>query len=194
MAGYRVMSFISIEVDGKTLDEVKFMLATVKNGAERAIIQASNRTAITARSRVVKTTASRLNLLQKRIKEETRVIPTKSASIGARVQISRKAIPLIDFPHLESFIGVSVAVRRSGPDRVYKHRFISQMRSGHVGIFERRLRSSGVPVGRLKIDEKAGPSIGMVFHFEDEKKLFDEMMLLFQQRVIARAENLLRRA
>ena len=76
---------------------------------------------------------------------------------------------------------------------LYRHRFKATMRSGHVGIFERRLKS-GRPVRRLPIDEALGPGIGNVFHFNDEQVVFADMMDLFQQRVLARAEYLLSRA
>lgn len=189
------MAFLSIEVDEKTLNDVKFMLDTVKNGAEKAIIRAANQTAVTARSRVVKTTNERLYLTQKRIREETRVTKTNTVKVGASVHISRKALPLVDFPHITSFVGLSVTVRRARAAEFYRHRFVARMPSGHVGIFERRFSSkTGKPAGRLKIDEVPGPSIGMVFHSNDEKKLFDEMMILFQERVIARAEFLLSKA
>ena len=190
------MAFIEISVDQKTLDDVNFMLDTVKNGAKKAIVRAANQTAVTARSRIVKVTSDRLHLLQKRIREDTRVTKTNSVERGAKVNISRKPIPLVEFPHLASFVGLSVTVRKTRQAEFYRHRFVARMPSGHTGIFERAIsnRSNKLFVDRLPIDEAVGPAIGNVFHFNDEQKLFSDMMELFQQRVIERAEFILSRA
>jgi hypothetical protein len=63
-----------------------------------------------------------------------------------------------------------------------------------VGIFERKMLPSGKITGRLPIEEQAGPGIGNVFHFNDEAVVFDDMMALFQQRVLDRAVFLLSQA
>lgn len=185
--------FITVEVEKKTLDEVKFMLAAVEGGAAKAIIRASNDTAVTARAKIVDKTFARLHLKKARVRENTSVFKTNTLTIGARAVIFKRPIPLVEFPHITSFVGLSVEVRKNkGPD-FFRHRFKAQMRSGHTGLFERALRN-GDPVGRLPIDETYGPAIGNVFHHNDEAELFDEMMLLFQKRVLARAEFILKSA
>lgn len=183
--------FIKVEVEQKTLDDVKFMLASVEGGAAKAIIRASNDTAVTGRSRIVDKTFARLHLKKARVRENTSVFKTNNLNIGARAVIFKRPIPLIEFPHITSFVGLSVEVRKNkGPD-FFRHRFKAQMRSGHVDLFERALRN-GEPVGRLPIDKTWGPSIGNVFHHNDEEELFKELMLLFQKRVMARAEFILK--
>jgi len=186
--------FLSIEIDEKTLDEVKFMLNTVKNGADTAIRRAANDTAVTARSRVVDTVYSRVNLKKARIRKNTSVLKAKFGSLTAKVVIFTKPIPLVEFPYITSFVGTSVSVRKSRPAELYRHRFVAKMPSGHVGIFERRLLSGGRSAGRLPIDEQVGPGIGNIFHHNDEDVVFGDMMELFQKRVLDRAVYLLSQA
>jgi len=198
--------FLSVEIDEKTLDEVKFMLDTVKNGADTAIRRAANDTAVTARSRVVDTVYSRVNLKKARIRKNTSVLKAKFGSLTAKVVIFTKPIPLVEFPYITSFVGTSVSVRKSRPAELYRHRFVAKMPSGHVGIFERRQGIFGgavhfgkkisfsKPVGRLPIDEQAGPGIGNIFHHNDEDVVFGDMMELFQKRVLDRAVYLLSQA
>ena len=185
---------LSVEIDKKTLDEVRYMLDTVKNGAETAIRRAANDTAVTARSRVVDTVYSRLNLKKTRIRANTNVLKASFGSLTAKAVILTKPIPLVEYPYLTSFIGTSVSVRKSRPAELYRHRFVAKMSSGHVGIYERRLLPSGRIAGRLPIDEQAGPGIGNVFHNNDEDAVFGDMMTLFQQRVLDRAVYLLSQA
>ena len=72
---------------------------------------------------------------------------------------------------------------------------VGKVKKDIVGIFERKMNTfTGKPYRRLPIEEQAGPAIGNVFHYNDEQKLFNEMMLLFQKRVIDRADFILRKA
>jgi hypothetical protein len=188
------LSFMTIEVDKKTLDDVKYMLDTVKNGAETAIMRAANDTATTARSRIVKTVSERVNLLQKRIREDTNIEKANLSKLDARAIIYRRQVPLVEFPHITSFVGTSVSVRKDRNAELYRHRFKATMRSGHVGIYERRMRGSGRPYPRLPIDEALGPGIGNVFHYNDEQIVFSDMMDLFQKNVFDRATYILSQA
>jgi hypothetical protein len=188
-------SFVSIEVDNKTLDEVKFMLATVKNGARDAIRLAANQTAVTARSEIAKTVASRIQLTQTRIKKDTHIQKAKFGATSAQVIIFKKLIPLVDFPHTVRLRGgISVGIRKGRARELFRHQFKATMRSGHVGIFERRMLPSGRIARRLPIDEGFGPHIGEVFHANDEQRVFSEMMALFQKNLIQKAEFLLKKA
>ena len=189
------LQFVTVRVDKKSLDEVRNLLSTVRNGAETAIRRAANDTAVTARSRIVKRVSTRLHLTQTRIRKDTSILRAKFGSLVAKAVIFRRPIPLIEFPHLQSIVGVSVEVRKSRAPEFYRHRFIAQMRSGHIGIFERRLnQSTGRRYGRLPVEEQAGPAIGNVFWQNDEREIMADLMVLFQQRVIARAEFILSKA
>jgi hypothetical protein len=186
-------NFIKLEVDKKTIDDVKNMLSAVLGGAEKAIIRAANDTAVTARSRIVDTVYSRLNLKKTRIRDNTNVFKTNDAKRGATAVIYNQPVRLIEYPYIPSIVGLSVHMRRDAGAELFRHRFEATMPSGHFDLFERSIRQ-GKPVGRLPIDKTYGLSIGKTFHFYDEKKLVEEMATLFQQRVLDRAIYILSRA
>lgn len=185
---------LTIEIDKQQLADVNFMLSTVKNGARDAIRRAANRTATTARSRVVKKIAETMTLTQKRIRQDTKILRANFSNLTAKVSVSGKPIPLINFKHGSQLkTGINVEVRR-GQKVKYKHRFIAQMPTGYTGIFERALLASGKPVGRLPIEEIYGPSTAMVFHFNGEKIVFDDAMLIFQKNLDAEINFILTKA
>jgi hypothetical protein len=189
------LSIVSVEIDGKTLDEVKFMLATVKNGAANALRLAANDTAKAAQTRIVKTIATRIQLSQKRIRKDTGVFKANRGQTTAYTYILNKFLPLKDFPHtVRARGGINVGIRKGDPRELFRHMFKATMASGHIGIWERRKFPSGKIAGRLPIEERYGPRMGEVFHANDEKKVFDEMMILFQERLLQKAVFLLNKA
>lgn len=195
------LSFVTVEVDKKTLDEVKNMLSTVRNGVATALKRAADQTAATAREEIVRTTQSRLHLPYTRIKQNTGVFKARFGSTTAWAVIYRRQIPMVDFPHLFSpIIGTSVSIRKENGPEIRRHSFKATMKSGHVGIFERGIGKLGdsnageEPAGRLHIDEQYGPSIGNVFHYNDEAEVMRRMAAVFSLRLLARAEYLLSRA
>lgn len=179
-----------IEIDPNDLAEVQFMLATVKNGAETAIMRAANDTAVTARSRIVDTAYARLNLKKAEIRESTNVIKAFPGNLKATAYIMKKHIPLFKYPHLASYVGVSVAMRKSSPSTIFRHKFLATMKSGHTGIFERDY-VNGKAVKRLPIEEGFGLKVGEVFHYNDEEAVFADMQDLFSKRLLERADYLL---
>jgi len=176
---------LSIEIDKEQLAAVNYMLSGIKNGARDAIRRAANRTATTAQSRVVKKIYETMSLTQKRIRQDTKILRANFTNLTAKVSVTGKPIPLIDFTHgtqLKS--GINVTVRRGNKVK-YRHRFIAKMPSGHVGIFERKPLSGGGRAGRLPIEEQFGPSTAMVFHFNGEDIVFADSMLIFQKNLDA---------
>ena len=197
-------SFFSIEIDKKTLDEVKTMLSAVKNGARDALRIAANKTDETARSRAVKKVNETVTLTQKRIREETKLKRANYTNLSSKVTISGKPIPLIEFKHGKQLkSGINITVRR-GKKEKWAHVFVAQMSSGHTGIFGRReyylstrKRGNVLPhgyVSRLEIDEKFGPSTPLVFHFNGEDEVWEEAAILFQKKVLEQAIFLLNKA
>ena len=195
---------LSVEVDEKTLAEVKFMLNTVRYGAEDALRIAANKTGETAKSRVVKKIAETLTLTQKKIQEDTKLVRAYYGNLSSKVTVKGKPIPLVDFKHGKQLrSGINIEVRR-GQKEKWGHVFVAQMASGHTGIFgrkkyadSRKKRGSVLPhgyVARLEIEEKYGPSTALVFHHNGEYETFDEMAILFQKKVLEQAIYLLNKA
>lgn len=169
MAVTSTQGSLTVSIDQAQLDAVYKMLdgfigtATSEKGADAALRRSLNKTIDHAQSSVVKRVASEVNLLQKNVRPYTSTAKANFTELSGKVVISRHAIPLVDFPYITSIVGTSVSVRTSRPAEFFRHRFAATMRSGHTGIFERRLMN-GRPVGRLPIDETFGPSPGMVFY------------------------------
>ena len=195
---------LSVEIDKKTLDEVKFMLSTVRYGVNDALRIGANKTAETAQSRVVKSLASDLTLTQKKIKADTELVRAYYENLSSKVIVKSKPIPIIDFKtgaQLKS--GINIEVRR-GKKVKYAHRFIAEMSSGHIGIFNRKKyadsrKKRGRPttsgyVGRLEIEEKFGPSTALVFHYNGEDEVMKEMSELYPKKLLEQAIYLLNKA
>ena len=185
---------LSIEIDKEQLADVKYMLSTVKNGARDAIRRAANRTATTAQSRVVKKIYETMSLTQKRIRQDTKILRANYTNLTAKVSVSGKPIPLIEFTHGKQLkSGINVTVRRGNKVK-YRHRFIAEMSSGHIGIFERKLLTGGIRAGRLPIEEQFGPSTAMVFHFNGEDIVFADSMQIFEKNLDAEINFILTKA
>lgn len=174
---------IRIEINQQQLDDVRKLLdgfvgtAVSGKGSEAAIQRSLSKTIDHAQSSVIKRVYEEVNLLQKDIRPYTRTVKPNYSDLSGKVIIDRQHIPLVDFPHITSFIGTSVSVRKSRPAEFFRHRFEARMLSGHLGIFERRLKD-GRPVRRLPIDETFGPSVGMVF-FENGDPDMEEIADFF---------------
>jgi len=185
---------LSVEIDKQTLDQVKYMLDTVKFGVNDALRIGANKTAETAQSRVVKSLATNLTLTQKRLKSDTELVRARFENLSSKVIVKSKPIPIIDFKHgTQLRTGINVEVRPTQKVK-YKHRFIATMASGHTGIFERKSLSSGKRAGRLPIEEQFGPSTALVFHYNGEQEVMKEMSELYPQKVLEQAVFLLNKA
>ena len=185
---------LSVEVNEEQLAAVQYMLSTVKNGARDAIRRAANKTATTAQSRVVKKLYETMSLTQKRIRQDTKILRANFKNLTAKVSVSSKPIPLIEFTHgLQLKSGINVTVRRGNKVK-YRHRFIAKMSSGHIGIFERELLFAGKSVGRLPIEEKFGPGTAIVFHFNGEDIVFADSAQIFEKNLDAEINFILTKA
>ena len=188
----------TIEIDKQQLADARAMLdgfvgtAISNKGSEAAIQRSLSRTIDHAQSSVVKRVAQEVNLLQKNIRPYTRKVKPNYTTLSGKVIISANAIPLVDFPHITSLIGTSVSVRKARPAELFRHRFKATMRSGHVGIFERRLKG-GTPVARLPVDETYGPSPGRVF-YENGNPDMEEIADFFARQLDHEVEYILSQA
>jgi Prophage minor tail protein Z (GPZ) len=110
----------------------------------RAFASAMRRVGDTARSRIVKRNAERIDVAQKVVREKTRVF-----TLGDSAEISVKSgqLSLAKLGGRETARGVSVPLRGS-----YKSAFIAAMASGHEGVMKRTGAS------RLPIHELYGPN------------------------------------
>ncbi len=172
-----------ITIDDSDLRRLRKELAGIPGGVERVLARAINKTLVFARTRVVNQIAGQLTLRKRDIKN--RNIDVRRASFSrpfARLRISGRRVPLIDFRAKQTRRGVSYSILRGQGRKTLQDAFITRTSSGHEGVFvrtgplrlSRRLatrtnRSKGRKKGmshmtrpRLPISERFGPSVPRV--------------------------------
>jgi hypothetical protein len=149
---------VTVTVDKQKYAELEATLAGVKDGAVRAATAAVNRTAQTGRTIIVRRLVKELNLKSRQVRDTITIRKASFEKPEAVIRISKKPIPLIEFPGTrQAPAGVSVQVRK-GKREVLSGTFIATMKSGHRGVFERRRLAGAKRAGRLPIKERMGPT------------------------------------
>jgi len=143
--------------------QIERAITQLGDRAPRAIARALNRSALSTRTLMVRHMAKDMGLNVRKVREQVEIEeakPTKDR-LRARVIASGKRIPLIDFrargPEPSRGRGRGVSARLPGGKGRYPNAFISTMKSGHRGVFQRKGK------GRLPIYELFGPSLPHVF-------------------------------
>lgn len=143
--------------------QLKKALRECPEAIRRAEVRALNRAGVTMRAIAAREIKANLGSSVK-IGALKDVINVRNATAERRtvaVEVSGARIPLIDFgakgpePSLGRGRGVTVSLK--GGLKRHVHAFIATMKSGHRGVFQRRLRR------RLPIFEKFGPSLPQAF-------------------------------
>jgi hypothetical protein len=115
---------------------------------EAAAVRSLNRAATTVRAEASRRIRDRYNLKVSVIKNDLRLVRARRGELEAQVIARGAPIPLIQFGARQTRAGVSVQVVRSNPRSILRRVFVARMKSGHVGVYERRGKS------RLPIDER----------------------------------------
>lgn len=133
---------------------------SVERAVGRALFKSGRDALRTLRTESSRTVRARKRIKLARVnKSLATFFPSSSDSIGDlewRMDVSGKAIPLVDYPHSQTRAGVMVAVN-VGKRVLIRSAFEAKMKSGHDGIFARRGKS------RLPIDELFSTRISDVF-------------------------------
>lgn len=140
----------------------------------RAITRALNRAGTSSRAKMASLGAKDLGLPVSVGKSQMKLDRATDTRQVVRITATGKRIPLIDFkargPRPSRGKGRGVTAKLPGGAGRYPHAFIAQMRSGHVGVFERssskfmRFQKSSWKKRRQAIRELRGPSFPKVFH------------------------------
>jgi hypothetical protein len=115
--------------------------------AFRVTLSAVNRTLATGRTRFARVLREEINLKVADIRAEVKLkkisladAKNATGAVEGRIEIKQRFIPLIDFPGTRAVKGgVSVLVSKSKGREVMLGAFIAVMKSGHRGVFERKL-------------------------------------------------------
>ncbi len=172
-----------IEITSETIERVETLLAGIPKGAERAFSNAINR----GLSRV-KTGA------EKRVKEvytvqsgalsaatNVRIQKASTGDLAGYVSFSGCKIPLFKFKVTPKAPGIRKEVHaavKKGGGTAFEDAFVAQMKSGHIGVFERETKK------RFPIEEKMGLSAAQMVGNENIiKPLEEEAQKLVNERL-----------
>lgn len=187
-------------IDNSDLARLRVLMAGIKNGYERAMSRAVNKSLTGARTDFVNETRQILNLKAKFVRDTAKMNRATFKKLQGSLQAKSDSIPLIQFAGRQVKAGVTVSVLKGQPRTLIRHAFIATMKSGHQGIFWREQKHPGVNViskprpefGRLPDTEKAkkyrlpikelfGPSIEAVFDVRPAR--MDNLMYLAMERL-----------
>lgn len=132
---------------------------SVRDLAVKAQVRAINRSASTARTGMTRLIAADMQLKAATVRDRIVIREATPITISAELTASLKRVPIYDHsakgPYPSRGKGRGVTARTA--TRRYPHAFIAQMKSGHVGVFQR------VGSRRLPIRELMGASVGQIF-------------------------------
>jgi len=148
---------ISVELDKRQWRDVQRTLRHIPRGLPKAVSRAVNKTATTARSRIVKGIFAEIRMKQTDIRKALSLRKATYRVFEAMIRVGGKRIPLIKFSARQVRRGVSYGMRRSEGRQTIPGAFVATMPSGHVGVFKRRGKV------RKPIKERFGPSPMAVF-------------------------------
>lgn len=165
------MSFV---VDTENIERARRMLAGIPGGADKAIARAINKSASKAVTEVIKGIRKNYRIQSpKARKYGTYIARAKPGNLAAKINIKGRVLSLsyFDTNPKEPAREVPFARVKKGGGGNLPRAFVAQMKTGHIGVFERssqkmmrgkgprrKKRGEGRTKGVLAIRELYGPS------------------------------------
>lgn len=180
-----------IEITAEAVERVEAILAGVPKGAERALSNAINRGISRVKTGAIKRVKEIYTVQSSAFNEATRIRVNKASTgnLVGFVSFAGYKIPLYKFKVTPTAPGVRKQVRAAvmkGGGTPFEDAFIAQMRSGHIGVFERETEK------RFPIEEKMGLSAAqMVGNEKVIETLEEEAQQLVNQRLEHEIDRLL---
>lgn len=125
------------------------------SAVDQAAIRALNRAIASVRTDATRRLAQEMGLRAKTVRDRLKIIPAKNGQLEATLVVGGKRIPIKEFAARQTRQGVTYR-GPGGARTLIKSAFIAKMRSGHIGVFERRTTK------RLPIVERFGASLPFV--------------------------------
>ena len=172
-----------IEITAEAVERVGAILAGVPNGAERALSNAINRGISRVKTGAIRRVKEIYTVQSGAFNEATKIRVNKASTgnLVGFVSFAGYKIPLYKFKVTPTAPGVKKQVRAAvmkGGGTPFEDAFIAQMRSGHIGVFERETRK------RFPIEKKMGLSAAqMVGNEKVIETLEEEAQQLVNQRL-----------
>lgn len=156
---------LTLGVSAASAELLQRELGGIKGAGDAALASAVNDTLVHARAEIVKAVREDLNLPAGEVRDRVEI--TKKATAGVamgEITISWKPVPLIEFkprpsspPKHPPKRGVVVTTVKGKPALAFKHLFVAQMPSGHIGVFGRKGND------RTPIKQAMGPAVTTSF-------------------------------
>lgn len=180
-----------IEVSAETIERVEALLARVPKGAERALSNAMNRGLSKMKTGAAKKVREVYAVQSSAINEatNTRIQKASTGNLAGYIHFSGYKIPLYKFKVTPKAPGVrkqvTAAVKKGG-GTAFENAFIAQMKSGHIGVFERETSK------RFPIEEKMGLAMAqMVGNLNVMSELEKEAQKTVDERIVHEIDRLL---
>ena len=152
---------MQIEISSETVERVNHILHGVPKGAEKAFSNAINRGLSKAKTTAFKEVKNVYEVNNSAINEKTRtrIQKANAGNIAGYINFSGAKIPLYKFKVTPTVPGTGkkvFAAQEKGGGNTFEDAFIAQMKTGHLGIFERK------ETKRLPIEEKMGSAMAQM--------------------------------
>jgi len=163
MAGFK------IDINKEDLANVQKTLRGVKNGYEKVVVGALNKTIGGVKTDTVAEISNIITPTKTIIRRSIIVEKASYNKLSAAVRISPKGIPLIAYRARTTKKGVTAQIYKKSKRTLYPFCFIATMKSGHKGVFSRekppykshtQRKLPWIILGRkyrLPINQKFGP-------------------------------------
>lgn len=147
-----------IEVSASRLEQAEKLLSHIPGAAPKAVSRAINRAADTARTEMARKVRETYYVNYGDVLATVSIDRARAGQLSARITSRGHALSLIKFrvtpnrPQPRRRIPIVVRVKR-GEGGPLRRAFVAQMRSGHLGVFERAGKA------RTPIDGLYGPPV-----------------------------------
>ena len=161
---------MQIEMNAQDILKVKVMLAGVKNGAQKVLKRAVDKTMGTIKTTVSREARKELNVYKRDLDKNIGVRKYDYAKAAGAVTIIGAALPIRDFKPVQVSTGVQVRIKKKGAAKTIKGAFIATMKAGnkgvtHTGVFWREWHGSRKPIGKRKLPfKKFDPKYRLQIH------------------------------
>lgn len=174
-----------IEITSETIERTQTLMAGIPKGAERALSSAINRGLSHTKTQAFKQVKTVYAVKQSALNEATTTKAQRASTgnLAGYISFSGVKIPLYKFQVTPKAPGTGKKVRAGvmkGGGATFDNAFIAEMKSGHIGIFER------ITSKRLPIEEKMGLSAAQMVKNE---VIMDQLTKEAQEKVDERLKH-----
>jgi prophage minor tail protein Z (GPZ) len=177
----------------KNIDLAQNMLKTIPNGIERAITGTINRTLNKVKTEIKNKTTSEYNIKKSDIESKLNLTKATFSVLRGTIVAKTPRLALSKFLTSQSKSQIKVKIKKTENSKIVKGKneytgkpFITTMKSGHKGIFQRK-NNSRFPIKELYtigISEMLGSENVSSYAVEKGEEYLDELLLKEVSRIL----------